>query len=324
MIFDNYARSEAALIATMAEMVVNGVSTRKVTKVMETLCGLSFSKSEVSNVCKTLDKEVKEFQERPLDDSYPFLWVDATYFKVREDHRIKSKAFFVALGFRSDGYREVIGFDVFDTEENYSWLTFFRKLKSRGLSGVKMVISDAHPSIRKALTDTFPQAAWQRCQVHFERNILDATPNRYKEGLKSELRNMFNATSISAAEQIKESIVADYQDVAKTATEILESGFWDSMTVMSISHQDLRVPFRTSNILERLNRELKRRSDAIQIFPNADSVQRLMGAVTMEYSEHQSSIHRLYSEKRYLDMEPVITQAFSDVAERQRHEVEAA
>jgi transposase-like protein len=325
MVFENYKRSEASLIATMVQMVIAGVSTRKVEKVVETLCGTSFSKSTVSELCKRLDSEIHDFNNRSLEmTKYPFLMVDATYFKVREDHRIKSKAFFVALGFRSDGYREVIGFDVFDTEENYSWLTFFRKLKSRGLSGVKMVISDAHPSIRKALTDTFPQAAWQRCQVHFERNILDATPNRYKEGLKSELRNMFNATSISAAEQIKESIVADYKDVAKTATEILESGFWDSMTVMSISHQDLRVPFRTSNILERLNRELKRRSDAIQIFPNADSVQRLMGAVTMEYSEHQSSIHRLYSEKRYLDMEPVITQAFSDVAERHRHEVEAA
>lgn len=322
MVFENYQRSEASLIATMVQMVIAGVSTRKVEKVVETLCGTSFSKSTVSELCKRLDSEIRSFNDRSLEMAqYPFLMVDATYFKVREDHRIKSKAFLVALGFRSDGYREVIGFDVFDTEENYSWITFFSKLKRRGLNGVKMVISDAHKSIRKAIADTFPQAAWQRCQVHLERNILDVTPIKYKEGLKVELRNMFNATSASAAEQIKNSIVADYQDVAKSAMEILETGFWDTMTVMSIKHLDLRIPLRTSNILERLNRELKRRSDVIQIFPNADSVLRLMGAVAMEYSDRESSLSRMYSEQRYQDMEPTITQAFTEIAERQHHEI---
>ena len=322
MVFENYQRSEASLIATMVQMVIAGVSTRKVEKVVETLCGTSFSKSTVSELCKRLDSEIRSFNDRSLEMAqYPFLMVDATYFKVREDHRIKSKAFLVALGFRSDGYREVVGFDVFDTEENYSWITFFSKLKRRGLNGVKMVISDAHKSIRKAIADTFPQAAWQRCQVHLERNILDVTPIKYKEGLKVELRNMFNATSASAAEQIKNSIVADYQDVAKSAMEILETGFWDTMTVMSIKHLDLRIPLRTSNILERLNRELKRRSDVIQIFPNADSVLRLMGAVAMEYSDRESSLSRMYSEQRYQDMEPTITQAFTEIAERQHHEI---
>lgn len=322
MVFENYQRSEASLIATMVQMVIAGVSTRKVEKVVETLCGTSFSKSTVSELCKRLDSEIRSFNDRSLEMAqYPFLMVDATYFKVREDHRIKSKAFLVALGFRSDGYREVIGFDVFDTEENYSWITFFSKLKRRGLNGVKMVISDAHKSIRKAIADTFPQAAWQRCQVHLERNILDVTPIKYKEGLKVELRNMFNATSASAAEQIKNTIVADYQDVAKSAMEILETGFWDTMTVMSIKHLDLRIPLRTSNILERLNRELKRRSDVIQIFPNADSVLRLMGAVAMEYSDRESSLSRMYSEQRYQDMEPTITQAFTEIAERQHHEI---
>lgn len=322
MVFENYQRSEASLIATMVQMVIAGVSTRKVEKVVETLCGTSFSKSTVSELCKRLDSEIHSFNDRSLEmTQYPFLMVDATYFKVREDHRIKSKAFLVALGFRSDGYREVIGFDVFDTEENYSWITFFNKLKRRGLNGVKMVISDAHKSIRKAIADTFPQAAWQRCQVHLERNILDVTPIKYKEGLRVELTNMFNATSLSAAEQIKDSIVADYQDVARSAVEILENGFWDSMTVMNIKHLDLRIPLRTSNILERLNREFKRRSDVIQIFPNADSVLRLMGAVAMEYSDTESSLRRMYSEQRYREMEPTITQAFTAIAERQHHEI---
>ena len=322
MVFENYKRSEASLIATMVQMVIAGVSTRKVEKVVETLCGTSFSKSTVSELCKKLDAEIKNFNERRLDTAYyPFLMVDATYFKVREDHRIKSKAFMVALGFKQDGTREVIGFDVFDTEENYSWLTFFKKLKYRGLDGVKMIISDAHKSIRKAIADTFPEAAWQRCQVHLERNILDATPIKYKEGLKIELRNMFNSSTIEEAEKIKDSIVSDYQDVAKTSVEILESGFWDSMTVMSIKHQDLRTSLRTSNIIERLNRELKRRSDVIQIFPNTESVLRLMGAVTIEYSDSQSSFQRMYSEQRYRSMEPLITKEFLEIAERQHHEI---
>ena len=176
-------------------------------------------------------------------------------------------------------------------------------------------------SIRKAIADTFPDAAWQRCQVHLERNILDATPIKYKEGLKVELRNMFNSSTVEEAEKIKDSIVSDYQDVAKTAVEILESGFWDSMTVMSIKHQDLRIPLRTSNIIERLNRELKRRSDVIQVFPNAESVLRLMGAVTIEYSDSQSILQRMYSEQRYKLMEPLITKEFQEIADRQHHEI---
>ena len=205
MVFDNYQRSEASLIATMVQMVIAGVSTRKVERVVKTLCGTGFSKSTVSELCKRLDSGIRDFNERRLDDiDYPFLMVDATYFKARVENRIHSKAFLVALAFRTDGTREVVGFDVYDTEENYSWISFFNKLKSRGLSGLRMVISDAHPSIRKAIADAFPDAAWQRCQVHLQRNILDATPNKYKEGIKTELANMFNATTITEAERIKE------------------------------------------------------------------------------------------------------------------------
>lgn len=322
MVFENYKRSEASLIATMVQMVIAGVSTRKVERVVEALCGTSFSKSTVSELCKRLDSEINAFNERPLGSgNYPFIMVDATYFKVREEHRIRSKAFMVAIGFRVDGTREVIGFDVFDTEENYSWISFFNRLKQRGLSGVKMVTSDAHKSIRKAISDTLPEAAWQRCQVHLERNILDLTPIKYKEGLKIELRNMFNAKDHKDAEKIKNSIVSDYQDVAKKAIETLEEGFWDSMTAMVIEPQDIRVMLRTSNVVERLNRELKRRSDVIQIFPNAESVMRLMGAVTIEYSDCQSSYQRVYSEKRYREMEPRITKELLSIADRQHRDL---
>ncbi len=325
MIFDNYQRSEACLIATMVQMVVDGVSTRKVEKVVEELCGTSFSKSTVSELCKRLDADINAFNDRSLEHMcVPFVMVDATYFKVREDHRTKSKAFFVAMGFKVDGSREILGFDVFDTEENYSWITFFNRLKKRGLKDVKMVISDAHPSIRKAIADAYPEAAWQRCQVHLERNIVDAAPIKYKEGLKVELRNMFNATSVNEAERIKNQIVEDYEDVAKIATEKLETGFWDSMTIMCIRHLDVRAKLRTSNYLERLNRELKRRSDAIQVFPNADSIFRLMGAVTMEYHNAQNAKNKIYSEKRYKTIESEINSRLKEIAARQHLELEAA
>lgn len=325
MVFENFQRSEACLIATMVQMVIDGVSTRKVEKVVEELCGTSFSKSTVSELCKRLDTEINEFNSRSLEYmSAPFVMVDATYFKVREDHRTKSKAFFVALGFKKDGTREVLGFDVFDAEENYSWITFFNRLKKRGLKDVRMVISDAHPSIRKAIADAYPEAAWQRCQVHLERNIVDEAPIKYREGLKLELRNMFNATSISEAERIKNQIVEDYEDVAKMSMEKLEAGFWDSMTVMCIKPLDVRIQLRTSNHIERLNRELKRRSDVIQVFPNADSVFRLMGAVTMEYHNSLTAKQKMYSEERYKVIAAETADRFKEIAARQHSELEVA
>jgi transposase-like protein len=163
MIFENYQRSEAALIAAMVKMVINGVSTRKVSNVVEELCGKSFSKSTVSHLCKKLDAEIEAFRNRPLDDlEAPFLMVDATYFKAREDHKIISKAFLVAIAIRPDGAREIIGFDICDAEDNSSWQGFFKSLKSRGLVDVNIVISDSHRSILNAVAKTYPEAAWQR------------------------------------------------------------------------------------------------------------------------------------------------------------------
>ena len=256
----------------------------------------------------------------------PFLIVDATYFKARENNICKSKAFLVAMAYRSDGIREVLGFDVFDAEDDYSWISFFSRLKQRGLKCPKMVISDAHKSIRKAMADVFPGAAWQRCQVHFLRNILDATKNKYKEGLKIELNKMFTASTIEEAERIKNDIVREYGDIAdmNMALEKLENGFWDSMTVMSIQYLDVRKALRTSNLIERLNRELKRRSDVIGIFPNPESVFRLMGAVTIEYSNAHSVSQRLYTEDRYNAIEKQITTDMLNIAYRQHQELEAA
>lgn len=302
MIFDNYCRSEAALIASMAEMVVNGVSTRKVSKVVETLCGLSVSKSAVSDLCKELDEAVNAFKNRSLTDHYPFVVIDATYFKVREDHKIISKAFMVAYATNSEGHRDIIGFGAYANESRETWLDFLSSLKRRGLKDVRVFVSDAHEGIKHAISLLFPETPWQRCQFHFTRNILDKMPKKYIEGLKTELREMFNSETISEARKKRDSIIADYRDIAESAMTCLDEGFEDAMTVMVLPIH-LRKYMRTSNHIERLNTELKRRSKVIGIFPNTDSLNRLMGAVLMERNESFKEKKRLFYKPTYNEFE---------------------
>ena len=206
LVFDNYSRSEAALVAGMAEMVVNGVSTRKVSRVMETLCGTSFSKSAVSDVCKDLETAVKEFQTRPLEGDYPFLTVDATYFKVRENSRIISKAFMIAYGTNAEGHREILGFGVYANESSATWTDFLLSLKKRGLTGLLMITSDAHEGILNAIGKVFPTVPWQRCQFHFSRNITDKAPKKYQTGLRAELQELFNCKTMAEARKVRDRI----------------------------------------------------------------------------------------------------------------------
>ena len=292
-VFDNYCRSEAALIVTMAEMCVNGVSTRKVSQVMETLCGKSFSKSAVSEACKELDEKVKKFRERPLSGEYPFLTIDATYFKVRENSRVISKALMIAYATNSEGHREIIGFGVYRNESKETWNAFLKELKARGLRGVRMITSDAHEGIIDAISKQFPDVPWQRCQFHFSRNIIQKTPVRYQKGLASELQEMFNCKTIKDARKRRDEIIADYKDVAEEAMNCLEEGFEATMTVMVLPSY-LHTYFRTSNQIERLNKELKRRSKVIGVFPNEDSLVRLMGAVLMERNDHIASMRCVF------------------------------
>ena len=291
MIFNNYSRSEAALVSAMAEMVVNGVSTRKVSKVVETLCGKNISKSAVSDLCKDLDKHVNEFRNRPLEKDYSFIIVDATYFKVRENHRTISKALMIAVALNEKGRFEVIGFDIYEKESKDTWYHFLKSLKERGLKGLQMLISDAHDGIVYASTRIFPDVPWQRCQFHLIRNIIEKTPKQYQEGLKIELQTMFNCSTLEKACTKRDSIIADYQEVASNAMDCLDKGFDSSMTVMCLP-ENMRKRFRTSNRIERINKELKRRSNAIGVFPNASSVLRLMGSLLIEINEIMiSKIH---------------------------------
>ena len=294
LIFDNYSRSEAALVASMAEMVVNGVSTRKVSRVMETLCGMTFSKSTVSEVCKDLDKAVKEFRTRSLEGEYPFLTVDATYFKVRENNRIISKAFMIAYGTNAEGHREILGFGVYANESAATWTDFLTDLKKRGLTGVLMITSDAHEGILTAIGKVFPTVPWQRCQFHFIRNITDKAPKKYQAGLRAELQEMFNCKRTAEARKVRDRIIDDYRDVAEAAVSCLDDGFESAMTVMLLP-AGMRRYYRTSNHIERLNKELKRRSNVIGVFPNEDSVLRLMGSVLIELHDAMLAGRAIFS-----------------------------
>lgn len=300
VLFENYQRNEQALISTMMEMVVQSVSTRNVKKITEELCGESFSKSTVSEICKELDIPVKQFKERLLPEHYPFIIVDAMYIKAREDHRIKSKALFIAIGINNTGHKEVLGFEVYDSERTNTWKEFFEGLKSRGLRDVDIVISDAHTGLVEAIKECFTGSSWQRCQAHFTRNIIDKCPKKYSAGLASELRDMFNASTISEARRLKETIYEEYQDVASEAMKVLDEGFEDSITIMALPSK-YRIALRTSNIIERENREIRRREKVIQIFPNTESVIRLIGAVLQDDHNDWSIGHRLFDMKEYYD-----------------------
>lgn len=319
LVFENYSRSEAALVAGMAEMVVNGVSTRKVSRVMETLCGTSFSKSAVSDVCKDLDKAVKEFRTRPLEGDYPFLTVDATYFKVRENSRVISKAFMIAYGTNAEGHREILGFGVYANESSATWTDFLLGLKKRGLTGLLMITSDAHEGILNAIGKVFPTVPWQRCQFHFIRNITDKAPKKYQAGLQTELQELFNCKTMAEARKVRDRIMEDYRDVAEPAVTCLDEGFESAMTVMLLPAW-LRRFYRTSNQIERLNKELKRRSKVIGVFPNEDSVLRLMGSVLMERHDAIQAGWAVFSKESLVSlMNSDVPAKLIVIAEEQRH-----
>lgn len=299
MIFDNYTRSEGALISTMMEMVIQGVSTRKISEVTKILCGQEFSKSTVSQICKALDEIVCGFRDRPIEKYYPFLITDATYFKVRSQHRVTSKAFMIAIGITEEGIKEVVGFGVYDNESHNTWSSFYESLKKRGMLSPKMIVSDAHKGEKTAIGKVYPDSPWQRCQVHFRKNITEHIQKKYVAGIGSELTEMFNAKTLEEARKIRDQIICDHEDVAPEAMEILDEGFDDAMTVMELPHQ-MRSVLRSTNHLERLNGMLKARSKIIKIFPNEESVNRLMGAVLIEiHDKIQLNTQGIYTKRAY-------------------------
>ena len=317
MIFDNYTRSEGALISTMMEMVVQGVSTRKISEVTKILCGQEFSKSTVSQICKALDEIVCGFRDRPIEKYYPFLITDATYFKVRSQHRVTSKAFMIAIGITEEGIKEVVGFGVYDNESHNTWSSFYESLKKRGMLSPKMIVSDAHKGEKTAIWKVYPDSPWQRCQVHLRKNITEHIQKKYVAGIGSELTEMFNAKTLEEARKIRDQIICDYEDVAPEAMEILDEGFDDAMTVMELPHQ-MRSVLRSTNHLERLNGMLKARSKIIKIFPNEESVNRLMGAVLIEiHDKIQLNTQGIYTKRAYSQIDEKAEQKLQEIARTQ-------
>ena len=294
-LFARYQRSEQAMVLAMMEMVLQGVSTRKVTQITEELCGTSFSKSTISELCKGLDEAVGAFRNRPLSQHYPFIMVDAMYVKVREDGRVQSKALMIAIGANKEGYREVLGFDLWDTETELGWKGFFESLVDRGLCQVEYVVSDSHKGLVSALHQVFVGATWQRCQVHFMRNILEVCPAKQKKQLKEDLRELWASKDQDTAREHLHRILETYSEQAPKSMKTLEEGFDDATAVLNLPFK-YRRRLRTTNALERLNQEIRRRERVIRIFPNRESVIRLLGALLCEQSERWSS------GRKWLDM----------------------
>ena len=302
--FERYQRSEQALMLAMIEMVINGVSTRKIEQVTEELCGRSFSKSMVSTLCRRLDPIVEAFRSRPLDKKYPFLVVDAIYLKVREDGRVRSKGLLMAVGINEEGYREILGFKLAESESESSWGEFFSELKDRGLNSVDLVTSDDHRGLVNAIRRHFQGASWQRCQTHFSRNVLDKAPKRCQPELKQHLRRIYDARDEKDARRFLRETVTDFEHLAPGAVKVLEEGFEDIISVLSLPHK-YRQRLRTSNGIERLNGEIRRRDRVIRIYPNEESVIRLIGALLIEQDERWSTGKKYFDMQEYYSVQTV-------------------
>jgi putative transposase len=294
-LFARYQRSEQALVLAMMEMVINGVSTRKVEQITEELCGKKFSKSTVSALCKNLDPMVEAFRTRPLHCHYPFLMVDAIYVKVRENGRIQSRGLLIAIAVNEEGHREIIGFQLANSESESSWGELFSSLKDRGLKNVDLVTSDDHKGLVNAVRRHFQGTSWQRCQTHFSRNMLDHTPKALQPEVKEELRRLYESVDLESARKVRDQIIKTYESKAPKATALLDEAFDDITAVLALP-LNYRKRLRTTNGVERLNQEIRRRERVIRIFPNAASVIRLMGALLMEHDE------KWQTGRKYFDM----------------------
>lgn len=300
-LFQRYQRSEQALVLAMMEMVVNGVSTRRVSTITEELCGSTFSKSTVSALCAALDPAVTAFRKRPLEKRYPFVVVDAIYTKVRENGRIRSKGLMIAIGINEQGYREILGFCCADSETEAGWTAFFRELKDRGLSQVEMVVSDSHKGLVQAVKQCFQGAMWQRCQTHFSRNMLNVCPKKLQPEMKAALKSLYEADDHVTAALLRDNMISRFQEEAPKAVNLLEESFEDVLAVLNLPFS-LRRRLRTTNGIERLNEEIRRRERVIRIFPNEESLCRLLGALLMETHDAWQS------GKVYLDLTDYLSQ----------------
>lgn len=286
-------RAEHALLAVIQEAYVHGVSTRKVDELMKALGLEGVSKSEVSRICSELDPLVAAFRSRALTSEHPYVWVDATYHKVRVDGRVTSQATVVAVGVATTGERQVLGVDVGPSEDRAFWTAFLRSLVKRGLRGVRLVVSDAHEGLKQAISTVLTGTTWQRCRVHFMRNLLATVPQGAREPIAAVVRTIFaqpdHATALTQLRKVADGLRARFA----RAAALLEEAAEDILAYrhLPIEHQR---QLHSTNPLERLNKEIKRRSNVVGIFPTPQSVLRLVGALLLEQDDEWAVAERRY------------------------------
>jgi putative transposase len=286
-------RAERALHAVVQEAYVHGVSTRKVDDLLKALGLDGMSKSEVSRICVELDSEVQAFRSRAITGEHPYVWLDATYHKVRLDGRVQSMATVVATAVNTAGERQVLGVDVGPSEDASFWTAFLRELVRRGLRGVRLVISDAHEGLKKSIGKVLAGAAWQRCRVHFMRNLLATVPSSAKEAIASVVRTIFaqpdHRTSMAQLRKVADGLRARFTPAARLLDEAAED-------ILAYRHfpEEHKRQLHSTNPLERLNKEIKRRSNVVGVFPNPASLLRLVGAVLAEQDDEWSVAERRY------------------------------
>lgn len=281
-----YSRVDRAVIAAISEMVTNGVSTRKVEKVAASMGIDRMSPSQVSRICESLDKIAGDLQSRNLSDvASPYLWLDATYIKCRDGGHVSSCALVTAIGVGADGYRKLLGLDAIDTESYAGWLSFLRSLRERGVEGVLCVTSDAHEGLRRAIEEIFPGATWQRCIVHLMRNAASLAPTRQKRAaVLAILHAVFDERDPNLVRELYHLACDEVAGICAKAAELLVEAETDALAYLDFPYAHHRR-LRTNNVQERPNRELKRRSRVVQVFPSRRSLIRMLGAVFSEMDE---------------------------------------
>jgi len=283
-VFEQYQRSEKALVASLAQMYVQGVSTRKVAAITEELCGHEFSASSISAITQKLDEQLEQFSRRPLDQDFPYVVVDARYERVREGGVIVSRAILIALGIDWEGRRQVLAVEYANRESQGSWREFLLQLKERGLHGVQFVVSDDHPGLKAAIREVLPGVWWQRCYVHFLRNALDYLPRKADDDCLQELRWMYERRDVEEARrdlrQWLEKWGTKYPKLCAWAEANIEET-WTFYRLPVAHHKHLK----STNLLERFNQEIKRRTLVVRIFPDEASCLRLIRAVASEQHE---------------------------------------
>ena len=299
-----YKRSEAALIQVVQEAYVNGVSTRKIERLAKRLGIEGISRSQVREMTKGLNKQVEQFRSRALDSHhYPILWTDALYEDVRIDGYVVSEAIIVVCGVDEHGKRDVLAVEPMADESLESYKNVFIRLKNRGLSTPKLVISDANKGLVSAVKHCFPGSSWQRCKVHFMRNILAHVPQKQKKSFASELKSIWLAPDDKVARERANALIEKYESRFPQAVRCLEEGLENSLIFYSYPELDQRK-ISSSNMIERMNREIRRRTGVVGIFPNESSYVRLVTAYLMEYSEDWSTSRAYIKEESILRLVP--------------------